>query len=107
MVFYLWIYNILKQKFSCYIPSNVSKNTTITNCNKGDVLKLSDFGLTEMQMNFVLANLHEGLSFKEISEKFFVSLSVVKHEFVKVYKIFSVDNLHELRLLLLQYQVKA
>ncbi|MCR4579893.1 MAG: hypothetical protein K5681_06055 [Treponema sp.] len=107
MVFYLWIYSILKRKFSCYIPSNITDNSKIPGIRKGDVLKLSDFELTETQIQFVLANIHENLSFKDISEKYFVSVSVVKHEFVKIYKIFSVDNLFELRLLLLQYQVKA
>ena len=107
MVFYIWIYKILRRKFSCYIPSNISENNSIPGVRKGDHLKLSEYGLTETQAQFVLANIHENLSFKDISSKFYVSISVVKHEFVKVYKIFSVDNLFELRMLLLQYQLEA
>ena len=106
MVFYIWIYKILKQRFSCYIPSNITDNSAIPGIKKGSIIKLSEYGLTETQIQFVLANIHDGLSFKDISEKFFVSISVVKHEFVKVYKIFSVENLFELRMLLLQYQME-
>ena len=107
MFFYIWIYKILKQKFSCYIPSNIAENSSISGIKKGGHLKLSDKGLTETQIQFVLANIHENLSFKGISNKCFVSVSVVKHEFVKIYKIFCVDNLFELRMLLLQYQLEA
>ncbi len=107
MVFYIWIYKILKQKFSCYIPSNIADNSAMTGIKKGGHLKLSDYDLTETQIQFILSYMHENLSFKEISNKFFVSVSVVKHEFVKIYKVFAVDNLFELRMLLLQYQLEA
>ena len=106
MFFYMWIYMILKKKFSFYVPSNIAANSAIQGTKKGNILKLSDFKLTELQKQFVLANIHENLSFRDIAEKHFVSISVVKHEFVKIYKIFSVDNLYELRMLLLQYQVQ-
>ena len=106
MVFYVWIYKILKQKFSCYIPSNITNNHAIKGKKKGSIIKLSEFGLSETQIQFVLANIHDGLSFKDIGSKYYVSISVVKHEFIKIYKIFSVDNLFELRMLLLQYQLQ-
>jgi len=106
-VFYNWIYSILKAKLSCYIPSNVSNNQTINNKKPGEIIKLSDYKLTERQVTFVLENIHNNLSYKEISDKYFVSISTVKKTFAEVYKIFNVTKLEELRILLLQYQVRA
>ncbi|MCR5187471.1 MAG: LuxR family transcriptional regulator [Treponema sp.] len=106
-VFYMWIYSILKAKLSCFLPSNVSNNQTISNKKPGESIKLSDYELTERQSTFVLENLHNNLSYKEISDKYFVSISTVKKTFAEVYKIFNVTKLEELRILLLQYQVQA
>ena len=105
-VFYSWIYSILKAKLSCFLPSNVSNNQTIYNKKPGEIIKLSDYNLTERQITFVLENIYNNLSYKEISDKYFVSISTVKKTFAEVYKIFNVTKLEELRILLLQYQVK-
>lgn len=107
LFFYLWIYYILKARFSCYLPKNVTNNQTIINQKQGEELSLSEYNLSERQINFILANLHDNLSYKEISEKYFVSISTVKKEFAGVYKVFNVTKLEELRILLLQYQIKA
>ena len=105
-VFYLWIYSILKAKFSCFFPSTVSNNQTINKKKPGEVIKLSDYKLTDRQKTFVLENLHNNLSYNEISDKYAVSLSLVKKTFTEVYKIFNVTKLEELRILLLQYQIE-
>lgn len=104
--FYFWIYTILKAKLSCYLPYHISNNQTIEK-KPGDILDLNDYNLTERQISFVLENLHNNLSYKKISDKYFVSISTVKKTFAEVYKIFNVNKLDELRYLLLQYQVKA
>mgnify|MGYP003328988784 CR=1 FL=1 len=39
----------------------------------GDVIKLSDYNLNERQCTFVIENLHNNLSYKDISEKYNVS----------------------------------
>ena len=104
--FYLWIYSILKAKFSCIIPQNVRENNAIIGKPAGAVISLSDYNLNERQSTFVIENIHNKLSYKEISEKYFVSISTVKKIFAEVFKIFEVSNIEELRILLLQYQVK-
>ena len=104
--FYFWIYNILKAKFSCFIPKNVRENTTIVGKQAGSVIRLSEYNLNERQASFVLENLYNKMSYKEISEKYFVSISTVKKIFADVFKIFNVANIEELRILLLQYQVE-
>lgn len=104
--FYLWIYYSLKSKLSCLFPQNVRENNTIIGKPAGSTISLSDYNLNERQRNFVIENVHNKLSYKEISEKYFVSISTVKKIFAEVFKIFNVSNIEELRLLLLQYQVK-
>ena len=104
--FYLWIYFSLKAKLSCLIPQNVRENNAIIGKPAGSTISLSDYNLNERQRTFVLENLQNKLCYKEISEKYFVSVSTVKKIFAEVFKIFEVSNIEELRLLLLQYQVK-
>ena len=104
--FYFWIYRILKAKFSCFIPKNVTNNKTITGKAAGSVISLSTYNLNDRQSSFVLENLYNKMSYKEISEKYFVSISTVKKEFAEVFKIFNVSNIEELRILLLQYQLQ-
>lgn len=105
-VFYYWVYYILKAKLSCVIPTNIANNKTLTNVPQGSEISLKDYKLNERQIKFVIECLHNNLSYKELSDKYFVSISTVKKVFAEVYKIFNVSNLNELRMLLLQYQVK-
>ena len=104
--FYMWIYYTLKAKLSCLFPQNVRENNTIIGKPAGSTISLSDYNLNERQRTFVIENIHNKLSYKEISEKYFVSISTVKKIFAEVFKIFNVSNIEELRILLLQYQVK-
>ena len=105
-VFGTWIYSLLKAQFSCFMPKNVTENKVLTKIKPGQILNLSEYNLTERQQAFVFENIHDNLSYKQISEKHYVSISTVKKEFSEVYKIFCVEKLEELRLLLLQYQIE-
>lgn len=103
---FFWIYEVLKIRFSCFTPAKVSENSTISKLPKGAVLNLSDYKLSERQINFVLDNITNNLSLKDLSEKYYVSISTVKKEFREMYQIFGVTKLEELHLLLMQYQIK-
>ncbi len=103
--FYLWIYSILKAKLSCLFPKNVRENNAVIGKPAGSTISLSDYNLNERQIKFLMDHIHNKLSYKEISEKYFVSLSTVKKIFAEIFKIFDVCNIEELRILLLQYQV--
>ncbi len=105
LAFYLWIYSLLKAKLSCFFPKNVRENNKIVGKGAGATISLSDYNLNERQRLFVLENIHNKMSYKEISEKYYVSISTVKKIFAEVFKIFEVSNIEELRILLLQYQV--
>lgn len=102
---FLWFYETLQAKFSCFVPSSVTKNELFNKIQPGSKIYLSDFGLTERQINFVYDFINSQMNYKDISEKYYVSLSTVKKEFTDVFKIFSVTKLEELHILLLQYVV--
>ena len=106
-VFYLWIITLLRAQFSCYLPKNITdnQNKVLQNAKRGSIISLDDFGLTDRQKKFLIANLHNK-SYKEISYEFYVSVSLVKKEFSDIFKIFQVNNLNELRILLRQYQIE-
>ncbi len=104
--FYLWIYSILKAKLSCLFPMNVRENNTIIGKPAGSTIKLSDYNLNERQRTFLMEHIHNKMTYKELSEKYFVSISTVKKIFADIFKIFNVSNIEELRILLLQYQVE-
>lgn len=104
--FYIWIYYTLKAKLSCLFPKNVRDNNTLKGKPAGSIIKLSDYNLNERQRTFLMDHFYNKLSYKDLSEKYFVSISTVKKIFAEIFKIFNVSNIEELRLLLLQYQVK-
>ena len=104
--FFTWIYAYLKEKFSCFFPTNVTKNETIGVRIPGSELKLSEYGLTERQINLVIDYIYCNMNYKKLSEKYAMSLSLVKKEFNEVFKIFNVSKIEELYILLLQYQLK-
>lgn len=104
--FYLWIYYMLKAKHSCLFPQNVRENNTVIGKPAGSTISLSDYNLNERQITFLMEHIHNKLSYKEISEKHYVSISTVKKIFADIFKIFNVSNIEELRILLLQYQVE-
>ena len=104
-VFYLWIITLLRAQFSCYLPKNITENEVLQNTKRGAIIHLSDYNLTDRQKKFLLANL-KNKNYKQISEDYYVSISLVKREFSDIFKIFAVNNLNELRILLRQFQIE-
>ena len=104
LAFFYWIYDILRTKLSCFLPTQTKSNSVIKE-KPGDPLHLSDYKISDRQMDFIIDNLHENCSYKDLSEKYFVSISTVKKDFSELFKIFGVTKLEELHLLLLQYKV--
>lgn len=106
MIMFMYFYEVLKNKFSSFIPKAVTLNSNISDKVPGDTIKLSEYNLTERQISFVYDNIIENLTYNDLVEKYFVSLSTVKKEFADVYKIFGVTKLSELQILLLQYKIE-
>ena len=104
-IFYLWIYKYLKAKLSCFWPKTVTQTQALKDIKVANTITLSHYNLNERQITFVLENLYSNLSYKELSSKYNVSVSTVKRTFTDICKVFKVNNLEELRFLLLQYQI--
>jgi len=104
--FYMWLYAILKEKLTSFLPSNVSNNSSLSGIQQGSSISLSKYGLTERQTLLTLDFFQEGLSYKDLSDKHNISISTVKKEFTEIFKCFSVTRIEELSLLLLQYKLK-
>lgn len=103
---FIWFFEVIKIKYSCFAPESLSISSNITNLKIGNDLILSEFGLSERQINLVYDYITEKLTFKELSEKYLFSVSTVKLEFMQIYKILGVSKLEDLRMLLLQYVIK-
>lgn len=105
-IIFMQFYEILKVKFSCFKPAEINEKSKLSTIKQGSILHLRDYNLTERQILLVKDNLSQNMSYKELSNKYNMSLSLVKKEFTDVFKIFGVSKLVELHILLLQYQVK-
>lgn len=105
LVFYMWIYEILKAKFFSFIPENVRNNSVLVNKQPGSELHLSSYNLTERQIEFTICYMKNNYTYTQISKFYNVSLSTVKKDFAVIFKIFNVTKLEELHILLLQFQI--
>lgn len=103
---FTYIAELLKSKYSCFIPTTVTLQSKLSNIEPGKKIKLSELGLNERQCNFIYDYVINNLSYNDLTEKYFVSLSTVKKEFADSYKILGVNKLEELHILLLQYQIE-
>ena len=65
-----------------------------------------DFGLTKRQINFLKDYMYTKLSYKEIAEKYVVSISTVKKDMADIFCKFNVKNINELYFLLSQFVIK-
>lgn len=103
--FFICVYQFLKTQF-CILPANVTDHKLLKT-DRGEKLLLSDpkFKLTERQINLIYDYMTENMNYRDLSEKYFISISTVKKEFSSVFHIFEVDNISELKILLLQFQV--
>ena len=105
--FFLCLYDMLKDQLSFLLPKteiNRSKDSVVLP-PAGSSLHLSDYGLTERQINLVIDTIETTATYIELGEKYYTSPSAVKKNMSKVYRIFGVKNKEMLRVLLLQYKV--
>lgn len=105
--FYFYIYKRMESLLVTLVPakSNISSHSDLPAA--GTTLHLSNYGLTERQINLVLSYLTTQKSYEELSEQFYISKSTVKKDMTEIFEKFGVSNIKELHILLLQYIVKA
>jgi len=98
-------YDRLKDRLSYLLP-NPEETTEVKLPSRGSVLSLSQYGLSKRQIKFLMLCIDKDLTYEEIAEQNFISVSVVKKEMSACCKAFGVRNKENLKLLLLQYIIK-
>lgn len=106
LAFFTSVYEKLESKLSYLLPSIDVTTGGIQLPPHGATLTLSDYGLSERQVNFVKLCIENGLTYEQLSEKYHISTSVVKKDMASACKLFGVKNREALRVLLLQYKIK-
>ena len=105
--FYFYVYKKLESLLVTLVPAKPNKNPNLNLPKQGTNLYLSQYGLTERQINIVLEYLESQKSYEALGEQFFISKSTVKKDMSEIFEKFDVKNIKELHILLLQYIVKA
>ncbi len=103
--FYIIIYKKLHHQLSYLCPTKIAKNDRITQ-KEGTTLHLSEFDLTGRQINLTLDYIYENLNYNQLAEKYIISLSTVKNDFRRIFKVFNVTKLEELHILLIRYKIE-
>ncbi len=104
--FYFYVYKKLETLLIPLVPAKVQKSN-IKLPQPGTSLHLSEYGLTERQVNLVLEYIDSKKSYSELSRQFNISLSTVKKDMTEIFEKFDVQNIRDLHILLIQYFVKA
>ena len=104
--FYAYVYKKLEHILSIFIPVKNDSQIIDKLPERGSKINLEEFGLSERQIKFVKDYLKNKSSYKELSEKYFISTSTVKKDMNDVFTKFNVKNINELYLLLIQFEVE-
>ena len=102
--FYAYIYKKLEGYISVFAPIKSIESESLP--EKGTLLNLADYGLTERQVKLVEDYMDHRLSYKELANKYYISISSVKKDMVSVFVKFGVKNINELYIVLSQYIIK-
>lgn len=100
------IYEKLSQKLSYLLPPKEISSKENELPAYGQILSLSDYGLTDRQKKILLSVMNDNQTYDKIANDNCVSLSIVKMEMAQVCKIFGVKNKESLKILLLQYKIE-
>ena len=103
--FYYHIYKKMKNALANYLPPSMV-DSEINLPEPGNPISLSDYNLSNRQKEILSEYLKYGTSYKNLAQKFIVSESTVKTEMARIQKQFGVKNREDLRVLLLQYELK-
>lgn len=95
----------MKNSLANYLPPSMV-DSEINLPKLGNPISLSDYNLSNRQKEILSEYLKYGTSYKNLAQKFIVSESTVKTEMARIQKQFGVKNREDLRVLLLQYELK-
>lgn len=103
--FYYHVYKKMEADLANYLPPTTIR-AKVQLPAYGEKIYLSDYDFSERQKKILLEYLKYGDSYKTIADKFFTSESTIKTEMSKIQKKIGVKNREDLRVLLLQYEIK-
>lgn len=103
--FYAYIYKKLEHLLAVLVPAK-DTDISVVLPERGSEITLEDFGLTERQIKLTKDYMESKSSYKDLSAKYYLSVSSVKKEMASVFAKFSVRNINELYFLLAQYVIR-
>lgn len=103
---YFCVYSLLYSKLSHLFPEVImSTNKNITIPKPGSILIFQDYPFTTRQIMCIYLMMHGYTSYKAMSDKLAISVSVIKKEMLDIYRIFGVQNREMLYIALSQYNL--
>ena len=96
------VYDYFKDLLAPLLPAQ-SEKAKIKLPQIGGTLKLAETNLSERQTKLIFDFINYNSTYKELSDKYFISISTVKKDMAQVLKLFGVKNNDDLRHLLSQY----
>ena len=102
--FYYAVYSQLKGLLASLLPVQ-SREAKIRLPQIGAVLNIKDYDLTERQQKLLIDFMHNNSTYRELSDKFYISVSTVKKDMAEILKLFGVKTNEELRQLLTPYEI--
>lgn len=103
---YFHLYNTIKNSIFDLFPFLSGKISSVDLPEIGNTIRLSNYGLTERQIDILKEYLQETTSYKMIAEKFLISESSIKKEMAQICKTLGVKNADILSILLQQYEIE-
>ena len=103
---YFHLYNTIKNSIFDLFPFLSGKISSRDMPETGSSIKLSDYGLSERQIDILRKYLQDSSSYKELAETFLISESSIKKEMATICKNMGVKNTDILSILLQQYKIE-
>ena len=103
--FYSHIYKKLESHLSVFIPFHTGIENMMNLPERGSEINLQDFKLTERQIILLKEYMEHRTSYKDMAEKYILSLSTVKKEMACICSAFKVKNMQDLYFILSQYVI--
>lgn len=104
--YYAYIYKKLESFLSILVPAKNTSAPLQGLPERGSEIDLSTFDLSDRQIKILKDYMDNKLSYKEISEKYYISISTVKKDMADIFCKFNVKNINELYFLLSQFVIK-
>ena len=104
LAFYYAVYSKLKELLAPLLPVQ-AEEATIKLPAVERTINLTDYNFTERQQKLIFDFMQYNSTYKELSDKFYISVSTVKKDMAEILRLFGVKTSEELRQLLSPYEI--